>query len=117
MGGDAQKTAIEAVDVELGRIFDLIENEAELVGKTVLILTSDHGGGGGWTHGHTMPTHKDNYTIPFYVWGQGVSSGDLYALIPIPVLFLKQHLTRLSQQKLHPCRSAMVPLRILRFSC
>ena len=77
-GSDAQKTAIEAVDVELGRIFDLIENEAELVGKTVLILTADHGGGGGWTHGHTMPTHKDNYTIPFYVWGQGVSSGDLY---------------------------------------
>ena len=79
-GSDAQKTAIEAVDAELGRIFELVENEAALAGKTVLLLTSDHGGGGGWTHGHTLPTHKDNFTIPFYVWGPGVTKGDLYDL-------------------------------------
>lgn len=79
-GGDAQKTAIEAVDAELGRLFELVENEAALIGKTALLLTSDHGGGGGWANGHTLPTHPDNFTIPFYVWGPGVAKDDLYTL-------------------------------------
>ena len=37
--------------------------------------------GGGRLYEHTTPTHPLNFTIPFYTWGQGVSTGaDLYAL-------------------------------------
>jgi hypothetical protein len=79
-GTDSYKSSIEAVDAELGRIFEMLENTATLQGKTALILTSDHGGGGGWLMGHTTATHPDNFTIPFYVWGPGVAKTDLYAL-------------------------------------
>ena len=79
-GSDAYKSAIEGMDAELGRIFDMVDNTPALQGKTALILTTDHGGGGGWLMGHTLATHPDNFTIPFYVWGPGVAESDLYAL-------------------------------------
>ncbi|MDE0821364.1 MAG: lamin tail domain-containing protein, partial [Opitutales bacterium] len=79
-GSDPYKSAIEAMDAELGRIFDMLDNTPALQGKTALILTSDHGGGGGWLMGHTAATHPDNFTIPFYVCGPGVAKTDLYAL-------------------------------------
>jgi hypothetical protein len=79
-GTDPYKSAIEAMDAELGRIFDMLDNTPALQGKTALILTSDHGGGGGWLMGHTTATHPDNFTIPFYVWGPGIAKADLYAL-------------------------------------
>ena len=43
-----------------------------------MILSADHGGTG---TDHDDETNAANYTIPFFVWGDGVQAGaDLYAL-------------------------------------
>ena len=80
-GSDKYHNSIRAVDADLALVFDLVENNSNFKDKTVLLLTADHGGGGGRLYEHTTPTHPLNFTIPFYTWGQGVSTGaDLYAL-------------------------------------
>ncbi len=66
------------MDLMLGNLFDLVENDPALNGNTVIILTSDHGGTG---TGHSNPATPEHYKIPFYVWGAGVADGaDLYTL-------------------------------------
>ncbi len=66
------------IDGLIGRIFDLIDDDPRLSGKTAVILTADHGGTG---DGHSDETVPGHYTIPFYVWGPGIPAGaDLYAL-------------------------------------
>ena len=79
-GSDAYKAALEAVDVDLGRIFNLVESNEALKGKTVIVLTSDHGGGGGNLFSHGLSNYPENFTIPFYTWGAGISTADLYSL-------------------------------------
>ena len=77
--GSAYLKAVARVDRLLGKLLDFISRDRELAGKTVLIVTSDHGG----TYGsnHTIVDGRKNYTIPFYVWGAGVPAGkDLYAM-------------------------------------
>ena len=76
-GSDAYNAALVTVDGYLGRLLELIASQPALKGKTDLILTADHGGEG---KGHGDPTKPIDYTIPFYVWGAGVTAGDLYAL-------------------------------------
>ncbi len=74
--------AVQHVDSLLGRILDEVETNPKLKGNTWIILTADHGG---WidTKGHGEAHEKDNFTIPFYVWGPGVPAGaDLYDLNP-----------------------------------
>jgi len=74
--------AIQHVDTLLGRLLDAVEANPQLKGNTWVILTADHGG---WTatKGHGESHERDNYTIPFYVWGPGVpAGGDLYAMNP-----------------------------------
>jgi hypothetical protein len=46
-----------------------------------VIVTADHGGGGNGTtpNQHGNPLAPEDFTIPFYVWGDGVNAGDLYA--------------------------------------
>jgi hypothetical protein len=62
----------------LGSIFNLIDNSTTLKGKTAIILTADHGGA---DYDHSNAADPLDYTIPFYVWGPGVSAdADLYAL-------------------------------------
>ena len=74
MDGDA----LEKVDGLLGSIFDLVDTNPTYASKTAIILTSDHGGSG---TRHGDPEDRNNYTIPFYVWGPGVTGGsDLYLL-------------------------------------
>jgi hypothetical protein len=68
--------AVRKMDDLLGEILDTIDRSPHLAGNTVVILTADHGGSG-HSHGAEEPDH---YTVPFYVWGTGVPSGDLYAL-------------------------------------
>lgn len=71
--------AVAKVDGLVGRVLDAIGKQPELKDNTWLILTADHGGLTA-TKGHGEARESDNYTIPFYVWGPGVSAGrDLYA--------------------------------------
>ena len=68
------------MDTQIGKIMQMVTNSPTLQGKTAIILTADHGGHG-TTHGDT--TNPLDYTIPFYVWGPGVTAGgDLYAMNP-----------------------------------
>lgn len=76
-GSNDYNSALIAVDGYLGRIMDLIATNPALKGKTDLIVTADHGGEG---KDHSDAAKSIDYTIPFYVWGAGVSHGDLYAL-------------------------------------
>ena len=77
-GGDGYNRAIEQVDVQLGVIFQLIESDPRFQGKTTILLSADHGGK---NRNHANPLEVETYTIPFCVWGCGVSRGaDLYAL-------------------------------------
>jgi hypothetical protein len=76
----AYATTLKAVDTQIGNLMRMIENSPTLQGHTAIILTADHGGHG-TTHGD--PRNYLDYTIPFYVWGPGVTAGgDLYAMNP-----------------------------------
>jgi hypothetical protein len=75
-GSAAYNTAIATVDTYLGQLFNAIENDPQLAGRTAIVLSADHGGTG---TGHSDATNVLNYTIPFYVWGAGVGHGDLYS--------------------------------------
>lgn len=70
-------SAVRRVDRMLGYVLDGIESDPRLAGKTMVILTSDHGGKG-WGHGDK--TQPEDYTIPFYVWGGGIGNTDLYEI-------------------------------------
>lgn len=78
--GSGYLNAVAGIDDILGDVLDTIDSDAALFGSTAIILTSDHGGGLG-TFGHGAATDRDNYTIPFYVWGPDVAASmDLYLL-------------------------------------
>lgn len=66
------------LDGYLGWIMEAIDG-LNLSGKsTVLIVTADHGGTG---KNHGANRDRRNYTIPFMVWGAGISQGkDLYKI-------------------------------------
>jgi hypothetical protein len=76
-GSEPYYSALIMLDVQLGRIMEFIAVDPKLKGKTDLILTADHGGEG---KDHSNPTKVLVYTIPFFVWGAGVTAGDLYVL-------------------------------------
>jgi len=77
-GSTNYNNAIKAVDGYLGQVFNLVDTNPTFQGKTAIILTADHGGTG---NDHGNQTLATNYTLPFYVWGPGVTAGaDLYAL-------------------------------------
>ncbi|MCP3422653.1 alkaline phosphatase family protein [Nocardioides pinisoli] len=72
--------AVEQVDRLVGVIVDAVRSDSELVGRTAIILTSDHGGLG---DGHSDPRRLANYRVAFMVAGPGVVPGtDLYELNP-----------------------------------
>lgn len=71
---------LKCVDTAIGSMLDMVQASPTLKGRTVIILTSDHGGHDK-THGDTK--NPLDFTIPFYVWGAGVpAGGDLYAMNP-----------------------------------
>ena len=77
-GSTEYNNALIAIDGCLGRIFKLVESDNALKGKTIIVLTADHGGNG---KNHAKADDPLDYTIPFFVWGPGVPAGkDLYAL-------------------------------------
>lgn len=71
--------AVRSIDTTIGTLLDFVATDEGLTGNTVVIVTSDHGGTG---LNHDVATAPENYTIPLYVWGKGVSAGDLYDLNP-----------------------------------
>jgi hypothetical protein len=76
--GSPYSNVIKQMNDRLGSIFELIDTNSALAGRTAILLTADHGGSGG---DHADPTLAADYTIPFYVWGPGVMPGaDLYVL-------------------------------------
>lgn len=80
--GSEYRDAVKAVDGDLGDLLRLVENDPEWKGRTVIILTADHGGQPG-TMSHGNAEEPYNYTLPFLVWGAGVAQGaDLYQLNP-----------------------------------
>jgi hypothetical protein len=76
-GSTAYNHAISTVDGYLAEVLRLVEIDATLVGRTALVVTTDHGGIG---DNHWQAEMADNYSIPLLVWGAGVGRGDLYAL-------------------------------------
>lgn len=74
--------AVRNVDVELGRILNLVVNDPELLDSTVIILTADHGGIFGQNFHLLLRSEDllDSGIVPFYVFGANYPTGDLYAL-------------------------------------
>jgi cysteine-rich repeat protein len=77
-GSPQWNDAVRSVDDMLASLFALIDSDPELHGRTLVILSADHGGAG---TGHSDATNPANYTIPFFLWGEGVQPGaNLYAV-------------------------------------
>jgi hypothetical protein len=80
-GSKAFLDAVAEADADVDRVVSAIVDDSELSEEVVVILTADHGGLPGRT-GHGQRARSENYTIPFLVWGPGITPGDLYALNP-----------------------------------
>jgi Type I phosphodiesterase / nucleotide pyrophosphatase len=76
-GSGTYQQAVAAVDKYLADVLYLIDSDPKLAGHTAVIVSSDHGGLG---TNHSDPALQEDFTIPFFVWGAGVSPGDLYAI-------------------------------------
>ncbi|MEZ5091606.1 alkaline phosphatase family protein [Nocardioides sp.] len=72
--------AVTQADARLGQLLSAIEGSSALAGRTLVVVTSDHGGS------KTLATNTKalpNIRVPFLAWGPGVAVGaDLYALNP-----------------------------------
>ncbi len=78
--GTEYKDAVKEVDGYLGDLFQLLESDPQFKNQTIIILSADHGGQPG-TKSHGEKKEPYNYTIPFFVWGPGVTRGaDIYKL-------------------------------------
>jgi hypothetical protein len=74
--------AVRTVDRQVGRVLHTIGRDRDLRLRTNVVLTADHGCPPGQTQ-HDDRTRRDNYQVPFVVWGPGVARGEsLYALNP-----------------------------------
>jgi hypothetical protein len=75
-----QRGAASLVDGLLGDMVDALSARPNLLKRTVLVVTADHGGVG---PGHLDRRDPRNFRVPFLVWGAQVDGGaDLYALNP-----------------------------------
>lgn len=74
-GSKEYQVSLTVQDECVRRIMDIASEHPALKGRTTLILTADHGGR---EKGHSDKSDPLIYTIPFYVWGHGVSTGNLY---------------------------------------
>lgn len=81
LGWDSKeyRAAVHTVDQQLGKLVAMIESDSNFMGKTVIILTADHGGIPSQKK-HSVAAEAGNYTIPFAAWGAGIKPADLYEL-------------------------------------
>lgn len=78
----AYMRAITEDDERVGDILSTIDEHPELAKRLTVILTADHGGEKGETT-HYKIEDRQNYQVPFMVWGRGIPRGaDLYGLNP-----------------------------------
>ncbi|RYF49413.1 MAG: hypothetical protein EOO39_45625 [Cytophagaceae bacterium] len=78
--GPEYRDAVKKVNGYLKDLLTLADTDPEWKGRTVIVLSADHGGLPG-TKNHGDSDQPYNYTIPFMVWGVGVAKGaDLYKL-------------------------------------
>ena len=78
--GAEYRDSVKKIDGFLGETLAFIETDPEWKGRTVVIVSADHGGQPE-TKNHINADNPYNYTIPFFVWGAGVAKGaDLYHL-------------------------------------
>ena len=75
--GSAYMKAVKRVDTLLGQLFEAIDSNPNLAGRTAVVLTSDHGGS---RFHHADASHIEHYAVPFYMWGPGVPNQELYVL-------------------------------------
>ena len=79
-GSASWNDAVRNVGGYLGDVFGAVETTPALQGRTVIIVTTDHGGSG---TDHSQATVLAHYRIPLFVWGASIRAGaDLYALNP-----------------------------------
>jgi hypothetical protein len=75
-----QLDAAATVDALLGDLVETVSADRRLARRLVLVVTADHGGVG---KAHGDAGDPRDFTVPFLVWGAGVSPGaDLYELNP-----------------------------------
>ena len=78
--GPAYLAAVRKVDGLVGDILAMIDEDPDLAASVRVVLTADHGFvAGGRLHD---AVDSQNYTVPFVVWGAGVTPGDLYGRNP-----------------------------------
>lgn len=78
--GPEYLAAITDADARVGAVLAAVRARPVLAHKTVVLLTSDHGGRG---YEHSDPARAANYTVPFLAWGSGVARDvNLYRLNP-----------------------------------
>ncbi len=80
-GSTPYLAAVGNADADIHRVVSAIIADPDLAKETVVVVTADHGGTPGTTT-HQDRTRSEDYTIPFVVWGPGVTPGDLYGLNP-----------------------------------
>ncbi|KRF17660.1 hypothetical protein ASG90_04655 [Nocardioides sp. Soil797] len=74
--------AVRSTDKRVGELIRTIRNHRRLREGMTVVLTADHGGPKG-SGNHGDMTRRANYTVPFIMWGAGVTKGaDLYDLNP-----------------------------------
>ncbi|MFJ9313913.1 alkaline phosphatase family protein [Pimelobacter simplex] len=73
--------AVATVDRLVGSVLNQVRGTPSLRSSTVVVLTSDHGGIPGTTR-HSDQRNREDYRVPFAVWGAGIPRADLYRLNP-----------------------------------
>jgi hypothetical protein len=77
-GSAAWTEVVQDVDGYRGDILDFVTDNPVLMGRTIVVVTADHGGTG---RDHSYGPDWRNFPIPFFAWGHGVPAGqDLYEM-------------------------------------